>query len=248
MIKTLHIAVQYLAAAGISFVEKKPDDSHTNLGWSPDSSFLYTRNLNDAGLRLRLNYPAFALEWSNGLSLPLNGINHAKVVEWISNNARSLGVSKKYRYRFHYETGYGPINDDFIHQQPDESELHRISDLLSTAQLSIGNALRLHNLQSEIRIWPHHFDLGAYARVNEQLGIGIGLAIPDSMINNFYYYVSGWRGDEGLQTDKLETLSHGEWRSGSWNGATLEAMEVNESKATDFIVQAIAAFRSDSGV
>ena len=30
MEKQIHLAAQYLAAAGISFLEKEPDDSHTN--------------------------------------------------------------------------------------------------------------------------------------------------------------------------------------------------------------------------
>jgi hypothetical protein len=33
----LHIAAQYLAAANMSFLEKKADDSHTNLGFNTDT-------------------------------------------------------------------------------------------------------------------------------------------------------------------------------------------------------------------
>lgn len=34
----MHLASQYLAAAAISFVPKKDDDSHTNLGWSNEKN------------------------------------------------------------------------------------------------------------------------------------------------------------------------------------------------------------------
>ena len=41
----MHIAAQYLAAAGISILEKQPDDSHTNVGFSVEDRTLFTRPL-----------------------------------------------------------------------------------------------------------------------------------------------------------------------------------------------------------
>lgn len=58
----MHLAAQYLAAAGISFVEKKADYSHTNLGWSIDKQRLETHPLSEKGDVLALNYNTFSLE------------------------------------------------------------------------------------------------------------------------------------------------------------------------------------------
>ena len=36
---------------------------------------------------------------------------------------------------------------------------------------------------AEIRIWPHHFDTGVYVEVNQEVGVGFGLAMADSIID-----------------------------------------------------------------
>ena len=41
-IQNLHLAAQYLAAGGISFIEKKSDDSHTNLAWNKTENRMTT--------------------------------------------------------------------------------------------------------------------------------------------------------------------------------------------------------------
>jgi hypothetical protein len=49
MEKMMYLLAQYLAAAGISFLEKKDDDSHSNLGFSIENSSMYSRPLNENG-------------------------------------------------------------------------------------------------------------------------------------------------------------------------------------------------------
>ncbi len=65
MTTQMHLAAQYLAAAGISFVPEENDDSHTNLGFSTQKECLYTRPLNSSGAELLLNYNFFTLEWNS---------------------------------------------------------------------------------------------------------------------------------------------------------------------------------------
>ena len=80
----MHLAAQYLAAAGISFVEKKADDSHTNLGWSIDKQRLETHSLSTDGDVLALNYNTFSLEWDsleNNASFALDGKTHQQVLD-----------------------------------------------------------------------------------------------------------------------------------------------------------------------
>jgi hypothetical protein len=52
MEKQMHLASQYLAAAGLSFVKKQDDDSHTNLGFNTEKGIMYTRALSDNGDQL----------------------------------------------------------------------------------------------------------------------------------------------------------------------------------------------------
>ncbi|MEM6380925.1 MAG: hypothetical protein AAF705_22325, partial [Bacteroidota bacterium] len=59
MVKTFHIAAQYLTTVAISFLEKKDDDSHTNLGWK--NGGLHTHPLSSANCTLTLDYSSFSL-------------------------------------------------------------------------------------------------------------------------------------------------------------------------------------------
>jgi hypothetical protein len=85
--KQLHLASQYLAAAGISFLPKEDDDSHTNIGFNTDGGYLETHSLSDNYDKLILNYKNFSLEWKSNTeskSFRLDGATHKEAVDWIS--------------------------------------------------------------------------------------------------------------------------------------------------------------------
>ena len=67
-------------------------------------------------------------------------------------------------------------------------------------------------MNSEVRIWPHHFDTGIYLEVNSKLGIGFGWAMADKMIDQPYFYFTpyGLNGHK-LLTENLEDPEHGFW-------------------------------------
>ena len=245
MIEELHIAAQYLAAAGVSFLEKKEDDSHTNLEWSVNNAELSTWPLTEGGDQLALNYNNFSLVWISAgkrEELPLDGISHEVAMKWINEMAQARGLNKTYQYKLHYELPYPfPQNADQF-QLKDKKELESMIGLMNMAQGAMEKALNHHGLKSGIRVWPHHFDLGAFAQVDDSISIGFGMAIPDSSINDFYFYVSGYRGHDALETKDFNPLSHGEWQKGDWKAATLKASESNEAIAQGFLNEAINAF------
>ena len=77
MVEAFHIAAQYLTTVAISFLDKKDDDSHTNLGWKEGA--LHTRSLSEDNCIFSLDYESFTLIWSNDVgyknSLELDGKN-----------------------------------------------------------------------------------------------------------------------------------------------------------------------------
>lgn len=76
--------------------------------------------------------------------------------------------------------------------------------------------------ESEIRIWPHHFDTGVYAQVTDSLGFGFGWAMADSMIGEPYYYLSGYKNSSIIIYKNLSKLNFGRWVTGEqWNGTVL---------------------------
>lgn len=247
MIKQLHIAAQYLAAAGISYLEKKDDDSHSNLGWSIQEQELSTWALNEKGDRLILNYTDFALRWASAQgvsnSFPLKGKTHAEALKWIREQATTAGIRKPYAYDFHYELPYPFPKDNNRFDEIDHAEIKQIAQLLDKAQLAFEAILSHPGFESDIRVWPHHFDLGAYLQL-EGIDIGFGLAIPDTAVNDFYYYVSGYKGEDSVETKNFDALSLGEWKTADWKAAVLKASGISTDKAVIFLKEAINSFRN----
>ncbi|MEP2240101.1 MAG: hypothetical protein ABJI22_17170 [Maribacter sp.] len=244
MDKMMHLAAQYLAAAGISFLEKKADDSHTNLGWSSDKQRLETHPLSTDGDVLALNYNTFSLEWNstkNNASFALDGKTHQQVLEWLTNSANAF-LGKTYSYSFHYDLPYS-IDDSFTFKL-DKAQLKELADLRTLTQSGLEKTLAVNGLASDIRIWPHHFDSGAYIVISEDLSIGLGLAVPDTMINEHYFYISGYKGHNGLDTSKFSSLSLGEWKNEGFKGAVLPATKITEEHAIQFFTEAINTYKN----
>lgn len=243
MEKMMHLAAQYLAAAGISFVNKKDDDSHTNLGWSIEKKQLETHPLSENGDVLILNYKTFSLEWISEKtkdSFLLDNKTHKQVLEWLVSSADKF-LGKKYTYDFHYDLPYS-IEGSFTYKL-EVSELKKLAGLRTLAQISIEKTLKETELESSIRVWPHHFDSGAYASLTKDIAVGFGLAVPDSMVNEHYFYISGYKGHAGLDTSKFDSLSLGEWKNDGFKGAVLPTTKINEEQVVKFFTEAINTYK-----
>lgn len=244
----MYLLAQYLAAAGISFLKKKDDDSHTNLGFSIEDKSMYSRPLNNNGDKLSVNYEKFTLEWnSNGLctSLRLDGTTHAEILKWVEMMASKVAIKLPYSYSFHYDFPY-EIKDNFVFKLLDTNRLRELLNLRILAQSVLETFLQDQNLNSEIRIWPHHFDTGAYTIFNDvsNKAIGFGLAVPDAVCNDHYFYIKGYKGHEVLDTSDFEPLSLGTWGVNGFNGAILPATEIDKNKGTSFLSEAFFQYKN----
>ena len=244
-LKNIHLASQYLAAAGISFLDKRDDDSHTNLGYSIKDHQIQTWPLSAAHDMLALDLTDFSLKWISGaqaLSFKLDGKTHEQVLSWLQETSNNLGLEEKYTYSFHYELPYG-ISEDFKFEINAEGlELER--KLRSQAQTTIQRILSEHDMESTIRIWPHHLDTGALAYLpdNNEISIGLGLAIPDSMIDQHYFYISGYRGHDSIDPGSFSSLTQGKWVSQGFKGGVLRAENTDEGIVLQFFQEALSAF------
>ncbi|MGY3795575.1 hypothetical protein [uncultured Aquimarina sp.] len=248
MTAQLHLAAQYLAAAGISFVDKKEDDSHTNLGFSIEKRSLITRNLDKKPITLSLNYQTFGLEWNDNESIAiflLDGKTHNQVLEWINSMASKSKLSKSYIYDLHYELPY-QITDDYIFKLEDADNLQKLKEQRILANTIIEEFLNTNNLEAEIRIWPHHFDTGAFVpSINASgISIGLGMAIPDTMIDDYYFYISGYHGHDGVDTSDFKKLSIGTWKNNGFKGAVLPITGIEKEQGINFLNEALTAYKS----
>ena len=117
MKEQMHLAAQYLAAAGISFLDKKADDSHTNLGFNIKNGTLETHVLSENGDQLCLNYNVFSLQWKSKtgtVSFDLDGATHQDVLSWLADTSKAH-LGKEYTYNLHYDLPYS-INNSYVFQ------------------------------------------------------------------------------------------------------------------------------------
>ncbi|MFC4635074.1 hypothetical protein ACFO3O_14225 [Dokdonia ponticola] len=246
MKEQMHIAAQYLAAANMSFLKKKEDDSHTNLGFDISTLSLETYELSPNEDKLSLHYNDFSLEWSSqkgNTKLSLDGKKHHAILEWLQELSKAH-LSKEYMYEFHYDLPYS-IEDIHMFTLTDPSELDHLAHLRALAQNTIAHVVASYHLDSPIRIWPHHFDTGAYASLDDDSGIsiGIGLAIPDSISETHYFYISGYNDQGSFVPPSSEELSMGKWLDQDFKGAVLPATGLLESEAIQFFKEAIHQYR-----
>lgn len=248
MIIQLHQAAQYLAAAGISFVKAEDDDSHTNLDWDSSSHKLLTHPFLPSNFQLSLNFDTLALEWlKNGLVqsiISLESNTHAEILIWINFQVENTDIVGKYKYKFHYNLPYDDLSNSNVFKF-DHNKVKIISNYLDTAQLKLIEFLKKHQLKSPIRIWPHHFDLGIYTEINKEhnLFLGAGYAIPDSWINDFYYYATGWQSNRPISDADFSTLSEGIWHQKENKGLTYSQNSSSNSGITIFLEEVLKGYK-----
>lgn len=236
-----HLAAQYLAAAGISFLTKKPDDSHTNLGFIAERGELETHALSENNDKLILNYNTFSLEWksnSERIVFNLDGATHSEVLQWLSAISKKQ-LNKAYGYNLHYDLPYA-IDEDAKFSLSDATKLKELMHLRILAQFIVEKINQYYKLDTSIRIWPHHYDTGLYDSVpGTDISVGLGLAIPDSICDEHYLYITGYKNGKAIDPSGFDKLTKGEWKSGDFKGAILNSKTIEESDGVDFFKEVI---------
>lgn len=250
MSNQIHIAAQYLATAGINFLTKKTDDSHTNVGFNLEKGYLETWPLNDSGYKLALDYAEFSLRWlshdKNEQTLNLDGQTHQEVVQWIDGVTAILGNKTPYSYQLHYELPYEKMMNNFVFQKPSSEELDALLEGRIIAQNALEGVVKELNLDTDIRIWPHHFDTGGYVVLDtiKNISVGFGMAIPDSVVDDFYLYTSGYNTNGSIDTASFEKLALGTWKNEGFKGAVALMKDMTEAKAKAFFKETILTYKS----
>ena len=105
-----HEAVQLIASTGISFAQKKQDDSHTNCEWSRSLKALVGNLFGEKNeLCLGLNIADFKLlllkeNWTIIEELNLKDKNLEDVLAWMKNNFEKKGLDfNQFTLEKHYE-------------------------------------------------------------------------------------------------------------------------------------------------
>ena len=228
----LHWAAQALSAATHAAIERKPGDSHTNLGWDHDGDAFVTHPF-PGGHVAALVLPDFALHWraDDGATLAsfaLEGKTLDAARAWLAELVRPT-VDR-------LPEGPAPLRDYDMPPHPiaegepftggDRGRRVELAHWYANSDLALSEVANTNPGSSDVRTWPHHFDIGLLinfdpaADPEEARSIGVGLSPGDETSSpQPYYYVNPYPRPRDAE---LPSLPHGgRWEQESFLGAML---------------------------
>lgn len=249
-----HHAVQFIALAGKYLLPEKQDDSHTNMYWNRALNSYVGHELPQFR-RIAIRLPDLSLCIFDDKdyivqALEISGFTRMELYEWMTKaleanciNTENLGLE------MHYEI---PDQARYKHasfENPDTEATRFISRMRTNAYDIITELVKNYPDASPVRIWPHHFDTGSlipyYDGDKMKAGIGLGLAMPDKMVEEPYFYVNHWMDEPLTDYPKLKNPGKGKWIIHDWKGKVLpvsQLFSLQAEKQSD----AVMAYFNDS--
>jgi hypothetical protein len=252
----LHHAAQFGAAAGISFLEHRPDESHTNLEWVPSLAGIFSRVIPmGRPFRIGARPSKFALLIVSEDSQPiaeykLHGRTITDATEWIRSQIKSLGADPtRYTLRRDYDI---PAHQVAIGESFDASAptlFEELSKWFSNAATLLGSVVRKTRGASEVRCWPQHFDLATRIKVVPGRTIGMGMEPGDDFYDEPYFYLNMSPQPAASRAQSRPLWGDGTWHTNEWVGPVLPGSRfggasAQERQVREFLDSATAACRA----
>ncbi|MDA3907085.1 MAG: hypothetical protein PF484_13515 [Bacteroidales bacterium] len=250
-----HQAAQFIAFVGKHLIPNKADDSNTNMEFIFDDNILLGNPL-PSGFRVALRLTDLKLsifdkKMNSKKDIFLDGKTKKTVFGELKQGLLDLGVDvTNFTDELHYEIPEHHIDSGAAFSLKNKSAFIENANYRQNAKLVLNDIAPLFNVDETIRIWPHHFDTGAYFVISKNengdasQSIGIGLAIPDSMVDEPYYYLSFWSEKSIDGSNDLVNLIAGQWMIPNWSGAVLRHSEIMQQKTPDEQYELVKSFYS----
>ncbi len=243
----IHLICQLIAKVNRSLVPQKEDDCHTNLYFDALGNRIYGRwfSINSVKFILFFDLMQQAISLENQdyqitESVDIKDKTIATIENEISQLLKSHGAeSSTLMAPLHFEIPKYSFANDVIKGFSDE-EIKKWTHYRALANQACYDLLGHLQLESEVRIWPHHFDTGIYTEINDKIGIGFGLAMQDDMVDEPYLYFSvyGLNGHE-VNYNNIQSLKTGYWIVDNWKGSVLKMSKINPKAIHSFLLETV---------
>jgi len=232
-----HHAAQFIALVGRQLIFQETDDSNTNMEFIFGQNALNGNKMRN-GLKVSLNLSNLELSIMDDANtekklIKIEGKTKNAVFKELAQNLADLGVNvTDFINELHYEIPKHKLNDGAVFSIVNKNYFVENAKYRHNAKIVLNEIAQLFKSDESIRIWPHHFDTGAYYVIgkddtgNATQTIGIGFAIPDSMVNEPYYYLSFWSEKPINEIEEITAIDNGKWMMPNWNGAVLRHSEI----------------------
>lgn len=234
----LHYAIQPLAAISNALA----DSSSKGLFWDDRLGFITRAITSIESYRLALDPIALTLNFVTDQdrvisAFALGDRTLTEAFDWMKAIVNGLGGASDLITPISYPPNDFPDSDlasgatfQLLNLTSDLAEYYVIADRI------LQNIVQQEPMASDVRIWPHHFDIATLISIpdeinGEEKSVGIGLSSGDGSYNEPYWYVTPYPYPE--DRSNLPILDgEGIWHTEGWVGAILTASQFGEPKAS----------------
>ena len=231
----LHWAAQAVAGVGRSLVAARPDSSESNMEWSRPHRALAGAALDD-GRRAAIRFRDLTLLVikDRGLiddELPLRGRGMDDAFGFFEQH-----FQKPIRHPNREEALPVPPPRTF---DPNPDDLARLDRLYDDADFVLNAYRAKRPNASDIRCWPHHFDIATLQTLDGGRTVGAGFLGGDGQYREPYWYVTPYP----YPNDRTSypPLPLGFWNTDGWFGAVLLGDHTRD-EAAEFLAVAAGHF------
>lgn len=237
----LHWATQFIAVAGQSFADPKDDDSHRAMTWDANRhAFIGEPFAGGYPFRVAVRPADLVLQLVDQTdeplgSLPLVGVTMQEGYEWLATGLAHYMGGLPELGRLDFELPEHPVANGAPFSDGRDDELRVLSALFRSAAGLLEALAAPDESASEVRCWPHHFDIATLVTIEAEEDahssktIGIGMAPMGGGYDGWYWYVTPWPSPD--VSDLPELGGVGQWHTEGWVGAVLDGNVVVEADA-----------------
>ncbi len=253
VLRQQHHAAQFIALVGRYLIPQKPDVSNINMQYHIEKEILLGNQLPNGlyiGVKIiDLKVQILNVEFEIVKELSLSGKTFNEAFQEFKVILKNFGVDVSGLINKQpFELSTESLKDGKYFSVDNIEENKETQNYRYNAEMVIGEIANGFNDAAPVRIWPHHFDTGTIIPVshNEKgevsQSIGLGWAIPDSMVTEPYYYLSFWSENPFKIIKGFTPLNVGKWIIPNWNGAVLKLSEILKQKSAQEQYEMVKAF------
>ncbi|SMD36104.1 hypothetical protein SAMN04488029_2722 [Reichenbachiella faecimaris] len=233
-----HQAIQNVAAVGRSFLPPSDEDENANLEWDFDLQRIVGRWVEaDIKFRSSISLQKFEVylvdeHLQTISSIAMQDIRQTDVMVWLEHELSKLGADfSKINLAYPYAIPeYPTAKKESFHIENMEASLE-LSRLYHNTSLLLRSMMNQEENGSEIKCWPHHFDIAARVTLLDtgdpetSRSINMGMSPGDKYYDEPYFYCSPWPYPMKNLIDLSDVQAH--WHQDEWVGAVLPVSQLS---------------------